>query len=91
MKRYLRNLPLTRKVQVIILSAAAVALLSASVFLLLGQGFQARDALRSQLSVLAAVFGKNSVGALTFEDVEQANRVLSSVGAQACGVAAAGF
>ncbi|MBT8065855.1 MAG: response regulator [Gammaproteobacteria bacterium] len=91
MKRYLRNLPLTRKVQVIILSAAAVALLSASVFLLVGQGFQARDALRSQLSVLADVVGKNSVGALTFEDVEQANRVLSSLDAQSSVEAAAVF
>ena len=82
MIQYLRNLPLTRKVQAIILAASAVALLSASVFLLVGQGFQARDALRSQLSVLADVVGKNSSGALTFEDVEQANRVLSSLEAQ---------
>ena len=57
MIRFLSNLPLTRKVQVIIMSAAAVALLSASLFLLVGQGFQARDALRAQLSVLADVIG----------------------------------
>jgi signal transduction histidine kinase/DNA-binding response OmpR family regulator len=91
MRRYLRNLPLTRKVQIIILSAAAVALLSASVFLLVGQGFQARDTLRSQLSVLADVVGKNSTGALTFDDVEQANRVLSSLEAQSSVEAAAVF
>lgn len=91
MIRYLSNLPLTRKVQVIIMSAAAVALLSASLFLLVGQGFQARDALRAQLSVLSDVIGKNSVGALTFEDSEQANRVLSSLDAQSSVEAAAIF
>ncbi|MDJ0918941.1 MAG: response regulator [Woeseiaceae bacterium] len=82
MIHYLGNLPLTRKVQVIIMSAAAVALLASSLFLLVGQGFQARDALRAQLSVLADVVGKNSTGALTFDDAEQANRVLSSLEAQ---------
>ncbi len=91
MNQYLANLPLTRKVQVIILVAAAVALLSASLFQLVGQGFQARDALRSQLSVLADVVGKNSLGALTFEDGEQANRVLSSLDAQSSVEAAAIF
>ena len=91
MTRVLRNLPLTRKVQAIILAAAAVALLSASVFLLVGQAFQARDALRSQLSVLADVVGKNSTGALTFDDVVQANRVLSSLEAQSSVEAAAVF
>ncbi len=82
MMNSLRNLPLTRKVQVIIMVAASVALLSASFLLLVGQAFQARDALRSQLSVLSDVVGKNSLGALTFDDVEQANRVLSSLEAQ---------
>jgi signal transduction histidine kinase/DNA-binding response OmpR family regulator len=82
MIKSLRSLPLTRKVQVIIMVAASVALLSASFLLLVGQAFQARDALRSQLSVLSDVVGKNSLGALTFDDVEQANRVLSSLEAQ---------
>ena len=91
MMRYLRNLPLTRKVQVIILVAAAIALLSASAFQLIGQGFKAKDALRSQLSVLADVVGQNSLGALTFEDAEQANRVLSSLGAQSSVETAAVF
>jgi signal transduction histidine kinase/CheY-like chemotaxis protein len=91
MMTYLRNLPLTRKVQVIILTAAAVALLSASAFQLIGQGFQARDALRAQLSVLADVVGKNSLGALTFEDAEQANRVLSSLESQSSVESAAVF
>ncbi|MBT8067695.1 MAG: response regulator [Gammaproteobacteria bacterium] len=91
MMHYLRNLPLTRKVQVIILAAAAVALLSASAFQLIGQGFQARDALRAQLSVLADVVGQNSLGALTFEDTVQANRVLSSLEAQSSVEAAAVF
>ena len=89
MMRFLKNLPLTRKVQVIILTAAAVALLSASVFQLVGQGFEARSALRAQISVLADVVGKNSLGALTFEDSEQASRVLSSLESQASVEAAA--
>ena len=91
MMQYLRNLPLTRKAQVIILAAAAVALLSASLFQLVGQGFEARTALRSQLSVLADVVGKNSLGALTFEDAEQAGRVLSSLESQVSVEAAAVF
>ncbi len=91
MMRLLKNLPLTRKAQVIILTAAAVALLSASLFQLVGQGFEARGALRAQLSVLADVVGKNSLGALTFEDAEQAERVLSSLESQASVEAAAVF
>jgi len=91
MMRRLRNLPLTRKVQIIILTAASVALLSASLLQLLGQGLQARNAIRAQLSVLADVVGQNSLGALTFEDSEQANRVLSSLEAQSSVEAAAVF
>ncbi|MDJ0909161.1 MAG: response regulator [Woeseiaceae bacterium] len=79
MKAYLMNLPLTRKVQLIMVLTATFALLSASVFSLIGQAFGAREDLRSQLSTLADVIGKNSLGALTFEDSEQANRVLSSL------------
>ena len=91
MMRLLKNLPLTRKVQAIILTAAAVALLSASLFQLVGQGFEARNALSGQLSVLADVVGKNSLGALTFEDTEQASRVLSSLESQASVETAAVF
>jgi len=87
----LRNLPLTRKVQIIILTAASVALLSTSLLQLIGQGFQARNAISAQLSVLADVVGQNSLGALTFEDAEQANRVLSSLEAQSSVEAAAVF
>ena len=91
MMRRLRNLPLTRKVQIIILTAAGVALLSASILQLVGQGLHARDAISAQLSVLADVVGQNSLGALTFEDAEQANRVLSSLEAQSSVEAAAVF
>ncbi len=91
MMAYLKRLPLTRKVQLIMVLTATVALLSASIFILVGQAFEARQDLRSQLSTLADVIGKNSLGALTFEDSEQANRVLSSLEAQRSVDAAAVF
>ncbi len=87
----LRNLPLRRKVQIVMVVTATIALLSASVFLLIGQAFEARTDLRAQLSTLADVIGKNSIGALTFEDSKQANRVLRSLDAQSSVDAAAVF
>ncbi|MEO1037317.1 MAG: response regulator [Pseudomonadota bacterium] len=82
MMGFLANYPLTRKVQIIMVLAATVALFSASCLVLIGQAFQSRDDLRAQLETLANVIGKNSTGALTFEDAAQANRVLASLSAQ---------
>ena len=82
MIRRLANRPLTIRVQIIIVVAATVALLSASVLVLIGQAFQAREELQGQLGTLADVIGKNSAGALIFEDADQATRVLASLSAQ---------
>ncbi len=66
MTRLLKNLPLRRKVQIIMVVTATFALLCASIFILVGQAFEAKEDLRTRLSTLADVIGKNSVGALTF-------------------------
>ena len=82
MKKLLAHLSLTRKVQIIILVAATIALLSSSLVLLAGQGYKARDDLQNQLATLADVVGKNSAGALSFDDANQAKAVLMTLEAQ---------
>ncbi|MEM9334664.1 MAG: response regulator [Pseudomonadota bacterium] len=83
MKKTLAHLSLTRKVQIIILVAASVALLSSSLVLLAAETYKARSELKSQLSTLAEVVGTNSAGALSFDDTQQARSVLETLKAQA--------
>ncbi|MEM6639511.1 MAG: CHASE sensor domain-containing protein, partial [Pseudomonadota bacterium] len=80
--RFLQNAPLARKVRVLIVVSASLALLSASVGVSVGHAYQARADLRSSLVTLADVIGKNSAGALTFDDKDQAARVLTTLGNQ---------
>ncbi len=83
MKTLLAHVSLTRKVQVIILVAASIALLSASLVLLVAEAYKARSELQAQLSTLAEVVGTNSAGALSFDDTAQAKSVLETLKAQA--------
>ncbi|MEM9386034.1 MAG: response regulator [Pseudomonadota bacterium] len=76
------QLKLERKVQVLIVSAASLALLCACLLVLVGQTMEARSELTDRLDTLSEVIASNSVGALSFEDDEQAERVLSSLLAQ---------
>ncbi len=82
MKRALAKVSLTQKVQIIIVAAASLALFSASLVLLAAQASKAKSDLRTQLSTLAEVIGKNSAGALTFDDAGQARLVLESLNAK---------
>ncbi len=78
----LAQLKLERKVQLLIAGAAAFALLCACVLVLIGQTIEARSSLTSRLGTLSEVIASNSVGALSFEDADQAERVLDSLLAQ---------
>ncbi|MEM6641186.1 MAG: response regulator [Pseudomonadota bacterium] len=90
-RRLFQNMSLARKVRLMIVASAALALISASVGVSIGHAYQARTDLQDALATLADVIGKNSVGALTFDDDEQAARVLATLANQAHIVDAAIF
>ena len=77
-----RDLPIRRKLQVIIMITAGAALLLASAAILSYDYFVFREALQSDLSVLADIVGANSTAALSFGDERAANELLAGLRAK---------
>jgi signal transduction histidine kinase/CheY-like chemotaxis protein len=79
MMRWLANLPLAFKLRVIIVYAAAVALVVASLLFMSGEVLSLRRTLTNHLLTLATATGHNTTGALTFGDHHLALNVIRSV------------
>jgi signal transduction histidine kinase/CheY-like chemotaxis protein len=79
MMRWMDNLPLAVKLRVIIVYAAAVALLVASVLYMSGEVLSLRRSLAGHLLTLATTVGENTTGALTFADRALARNVLGTL------------
>ncbi len=75
----LRNLSITRKLMLLVLTAVAVALLLSHSAFVISEIRTARVSVVRQLSALAVVLGSNSEAALKFDDNESAQGVLSSL------------
>jgi signal transduction histidine kinase/CheY-like chemotaxis protein len=77
--RSYRNLPVKRKLQLIIMFTVAAALmLACTAILAYGQYSGAQD-LRHDLGILAEIFASNSTAALTFGDQKAAAEILSGL------------
>ena len=79
MMRWIGNLPLAAKLRVIIVYAAAVSLLVASMLYMLAEAMTLRSSLAQHLVTLATTIAENSTGALTFSDRSLARNVLTSL------------
>ena len=76
------NPPLTNKLMTIILSTSAAALILTTLLTLTIESTSYRQAYTEQLLALTEVIGINSVAALTLDDADAADRVLSSLQAE---------
>lgn len=75
----MRNLSIKSKLNLLVLTASGVALLFASVALIINDAGLIRSSKLEQLSALAKVIGANSTAALTFDDAAAAREILSSL------------
>ncbi|HYW43824.1 MAG TPA: ATP-binding protein [Bryobacteraceae bacterium] len=80
--RLLNRLSLAKKLQGIIMLTVALALVLYCGALLIYGFVGVRDAMRSQVEVLAEMIGENSGAALAFEDPKAAQELLQSLNAQ---------
>ena len=82
MRRWLRDLPIRRKLTLAITATSAVALLVLSGTLLIWDVVRFREDVGEDLRTLAAILADNSTAALSFEDVESAQETLSALDAK---------
>ena len=75
----LSNLPLTRKLRVIILATTGLALFTAFCLQMVGEIFTYRKNLEEHIAILARAIGGNSAAAILFQDADQASKVLRTV------------
>ena len=81
MRRF-QDVSISRKLVVVMLATATVALLLATVGFTAHQVVSFRRSMSARLSSLAGILGANSAGALAFQDADAAERVLHSVDGQ---------
>ncbi len=74
-----RNLPIARKLALILTLAAAPAVLFAGVAIVVYDQWEARAEMRDDLAVLAEMFGENSTAYLSFDDSANAAELLSGL------------
>jgi len=79
MMRWIKNLSIVWKLRVIVVYAAAVALLVASVMYMSEEVLNLRSSLAQHLLTLATTAGANTTAALTFADRADARNVLRSL------------
>ena len=83
MRRWLRDLPIRRKLVGIIMLTSGVALVMASAALLVLDALRYRDDLLEDLETLAAVVGDNSAAALMFTDLSAARETVAALDVKA--------
>jgi signal transduction histidine kinase len=82
MTQWLRDLPIRRKLMVVVMGASALALLTASGMLLAWDIVRFRADLRDDLQTLATIIADNSTAALSFDDPATAAETLAALAAK---------
>ena len=77
-----RNLPVKRKLYLIIMGTVCAALLLACIAVLVYDRFVFYRAMESDLGILAEIFASNAAAALTFDDPKAARELLSGLKAK---------
>ncbi|MDY6989880.1 MAG: response regulator [Thermodesulfobacteriota bacterium] len=80
--RAFRDMPIKRKLTVIIMATSVVVLLLASASFITNEVITVRQTMVENLSTLADVIGSNSIAALTFNDHETAQETLAALAAE---------
>src|ERR1700737_2153431 len=75
----LRDLPIKRKLMVVILLTSSFALLLMGSALILYERVTFRHALAANMNVLAQIIGSNSTAALAFDDAKNAREILGAL------------
>jgi signal transduction histidine kinase/ActR/RegA family two-component response regulator len=78
----LRNIPIKRKLMVVILLTSGFAILLMGSALISYELVTFRSALTNNIGVLAQIIGSNSTAALAFDDRENANEILRALAAE---------
>src|ERR1700724_4367388 len=78
----LRNVPIKRKLMVVILLTSGFAILLMGSALITYELVTFRSALTNNIEVLAQIIGSNSTAALAFDDRENANEILRALAAE---------
>ncbi len=78
----LRNIPIKRKLMVVILLTSGFAILLMGSALITYELVTFRSALTNNIEVLAQIIGSNSTAALAFDDRQNANEILRAVAAE---------
>jgi signal transduction histidine kinase/CheY-like chemotaxis protein len=89
--RWFQDLPIRRKLTLLIVATGSIALVLASVALLVFMSMDLRKEALSEISTLAEVIGANTTAALTFQDRQAAEETLSALRADKRIVGAAVF
>jgi len=89
--RWFQDLPIRRKLTLLIVATGSIALVLASVALLIFKSMDLRKETIGEISTLAEVIGANTTAALTFRDRQAAEETLSALRADKRIVAAAVF
>ena len=77
-----RNMPIKRKLTLIILLTCTAALVVAGIAMIAAEIVRARQGMVEDMAMLANLLGHNSSAALSFhrdEDVEEVNKILSAL------------
>ncbi len=82
MRRGYRNLPIKRKLQLLIMFTVAAALALACTAILVYDQYSSAREMQRDLGILAEIFASNSTAALTFRDVNAASEILSGLKAK---------
>ena len=79
MTKWLRDLPIRRKLALLITIAGGVALVLSTLTLLVFKSFDLRQETVSDISTLADMIGSNTTAALTFQDRRAAEETLRAL------------
>jgi len=91
LNRWFRNLPIRRKLAVLILATGSIALVLASLALVVFKSMDLRKETLGEISTLAEVVAANTTAALTFQDRQAVEETLSALRADKRIVEAAVF
>ena len=89
MNRWFQDLPIRRKLRLMIVATGSISLVLASVTLMILKSMDLRKETLTEISTLAEVMGANTTAALTFQDRQAAEETLSALRADKRIVAAA--
>src|SRR5690349_9960979 len=79
MNRWFQDLPIRRKLALLIVVTGGIALVLASAALLIFKAIDLRTQLVGEISTIADAIGSNTTAALTFQDKEAAQQTLGAL------------